>query len=690
LNIPETTSLAPRRPGTPPPPKRVDLLDSLRRHIAISFLLFVVLAAAGSYLALQRDVLTFGSSAEVHVARNFQRTLQNDRELELRNTQEYDIFRNEQIGLLTRYDVLEDALSRCNQLESGVWAPLEAGPGAAVVTFASALDVYLLPRTYRISLDLVGTNPEILQPALDALLAAFLDAHRTEFFFDQDQRPVILRAALAEVDASIALKRTAVRELGEQLNVLDFKQNHTNPWIAPLESARLALVETERKEKNLRAELEANPTPTATQADLEMALLGGASGMSEGLAQLVAPLVERRTELVSRLLDMGPGHPGRGDLEQKIKSLESQVEEILQHQAAAANSARDAELAQLTTLVGQLKQEVKDLGASGQAFVTSFQEGMVVEAALGEDLARRTELKSRLSFFEIETKSPSYVRVVQSASAVGTDGVSKLMRNLALVGILAALIAFGLPLMFDFTDKRVHTTQDIEAVFGFPPAIWIPEPKKGAQMNLAEDQIRRFALALDRDQSYARSRLIQFTEVKHGKGAQDVVENIAMALTGFGRKILVVDAAAPRRARLAKNYTTVGFLGLMAGKGLEVISKEGFDFLEYGNPMVESGQVFSGWDDILRDAAGDYDMVLIRADPLLGSPDAEHMASSVDLVVLMVEAERQTRGEIQRAGDVLASLHPAAVGTLLHNAKIFRSHGYYRELLKERKALPPR
>ncbi len=93
---------------------------------------------------------------------------------------------------------------------------------------------------------------------------------------------------------------------------------------------------------------------------------------------------------------------------------------------------------------------------------------------------------------------------------------------------------------------------------------------------------------------------------------------------------------------------------------------------------------------MLREAAAAYDLVLIRADPLLGSADAEHMASSVDLVVLMVEAQAQTRGEVQRAGDVLASLHPSAVGTLLHNAKIFHGRGYYRELLKSRKkALPP-
>ena len=645
--------------------------------------------SVGGWRVIQTEDLVFSSFAEVHVARNFQRTLQNDRELELRNTQEYDIFRNEQVGLMMRFDVLKDALARCEQLESGVWADQQDGPDAAVISFYRSLDVYLLPRTYRLAVDIYGPNPDILKPALDALLEAFVEAHREEYFFAQDERPVILRNALADIDASIASNRTALRLLAEELNVLSFEENTDNPWVAPLANSRIALVEAERNEKNLQLAVDLESQPDTEERTLEMVLLGMDGEMGSGFEQLVGPLVEQRAISMGKLKDMGPMHPARAEVEKSITNIESQIGDLLRRQTLARQGAQKRKLTEAQTLVVQLKQEVKELEESGLAFVTSFQKGLEVNAALEEDFARRTQLKARLSFFEMETQSPSYVRVVQSASDVDPTGTSDLKRNLAILVFLAFLVAFGLPLVIDLGDKRVHTTQDIEAVFGFPPAIWIPEPKKGAQMHLAQDQIRRFALALDRDQSYAQSRLIQFTEVKAGKNAQKVVEDIAKALSSYGRKVLVVDGAAPRRAKLAKDCNTAGFLGLLAGKGLEVVPRDGWDFLEYGNPLVEKGQVISGWDDILRSAANAYDLVLIMADPLLGSPDAEHMASSVDLVVLMVEAETQTRGEVQRAGDVLASLHPAAVGTILNNAKIFRGHGYYRELLKERKALPP-
>jgi Mrp family chromosome partitioning ATPase/uncharacterized protein involved in exopolysaccharide biosynthesis len=649
----------------------------------------VLFVSVGGWLVVQTNTVSYSSYAEIHVARNFQRTLQNDRELELRNTQEYDIFRNEQIGLLLRSDVLEDALSRCGQLESGVWADREYGPAASVVAFSRSLDVFLLPRTYRIALEISGPNPEILKPALDALLEAFLDAHRKEFFFAQDSRPVILKEALEAVETSISNYRKELRLLAEELNILNFQENSDNPWVTPLANSRIALVEAERNEKNLRLAMELEKEAGDRELTLEMVLLGIGGANNPGFEDLVSPLVEQRTILAGKLMDMGPTHPARAEVENKIAGLDTQIEDLLQRQSEAVQNAQISAHRKAETLVTQLKEEVKELEQAGMAFVTSFQKGLVLTAALEENVARRTQLKNRLSFFELETQSPSYVRIVQSATDVDPEGTSKLMRNLAMLVFLAVIFAFGLPLVIDLGDKRVHTTQDIEAVFGFPPAIWIPEPKKGAQLHLAQDQIRRFALALDRDQSHAQSRLIQFTEVKAGKNSQTVVEDIAQALASYGRKVLVVDGAAPRRAKLAKDCNTVGFLGLLAGKGLEVIHRDGWDFLEYGNPLIEKGQVISGWNDILRNAAEDYDLVLIMADPLLGSPDAEHMASSVDLVVLMVEAETQTRGELKRAGDVLASLHPAAVGTILNNAKIFRGHGYYRELLKENKALPP-
>ena len=76
-------------------------------------------------------------------------------------------------------------------------------------------------------------------------------------------------------------------------------------------------------------------------------------------------------------------------------------------------------------------------------------------------------------------------------------------------------------------------------------------------------------------------------------------------------------------------------------------------------------------------------MVLIVVPPLLISPEAEYMVASADLVLIVAEAERQTLGELQRAGEILARLRPAAVGSVLNRVRVFRNRGYYKQMLRD-------
>ena len=686
MNKGDSRGLAPSRARLRPEPKRLNLFQALRKHILLSIVLFLGLAAAGGYLAQKRESLIFMSTAEIHVEHTFQRVLTVDRE-ELRNTQEYDIFRNEQVGLMLRPDVLEDALRRCGQLENGTWALAEYGPAASIGVFRDSLDIYLLPRSYRIAVDIIGYNPNALEPALNALLEAFVDAHNLEFSFANDDRPETLRKILSELDETISGKRSEIKDLAEKLNVLNFQDNRTNPWLEPLSNARLAQVEAGREERRLTRAVEEAAEATVDPADLDMVLLGGAEAVGESLALMVRPLVEERAGLLGRLLDMGPGHPARADIETRVSDIETKIQDILQRQVNVKGAQLVKDLDQATNKISQLNTEVADLEEKARTFVTSFLDGVVVESSLLGDLEQRKLIVDRLSHMEIESESPSYVRVALAASQVDFRGQSNLTRNYGIVAVLAFLIAFGFPILLEIRDQRIHTTVDVHEVLGFAPAIWIPRKKPESQVLLAADQVRRFALALDRDQSYARSRLILFADVKPAKSTQETIEDIAASLASLGRKVLMVDANEPRGAALKQTYATPGFLGLMAGKGLQVLSRDGWDFLEYGNPKVEVGHNLSGWNGILRAATQDYDMVLIKGGPLLASPDAEHMASSADLVVLVVEAETQVRGEVHRAGDVLAAIQPSSVGSILTNAKVFSGHGYYRDLVKERKAL---
>jgi Mrp family chromosome partitioning ATPase len=68
---------------------------------------------------------------------------------------------------------------------------------------------------------------------------------------------------------------------------------------------------------------------------------------------------------------------------------------------------------------------------------------------------------------------------------------------------------------------------------------------------------------------------------------------------------------------------------------------------------------------------------------LLVSADAELLVRTVGQVLLVVEAGAVTKGEVQRAGRLLQSIDPEAVGMVVNRISPFHSGGYLRELMLE-------
>ena len=91
--------------------------------------------------------------------------------------------------------------------------------------------------------------------------------------------------------------------------------------------------------------------------------------------------------------------------------------------------------------------------------------------------------------------------------------------------------------------------------------------------------------------------------------------------------------------------------------------------------------------DVLRQAlaswSGTYDHVLCDLPPLLLSADAELFIGVAGQVVLVVDADAVSRGEIHRAKRLLHSLDPEAVGLFVNRIPVFKGAGYLEPLMVE-------
>lgn len=668
------------------PRRRLDIFQSLRSHLGLVAALFLVVGAVGGYMAYTTDRPVYVSEGEIQVARKYQRIVEADREFDLGSTRDYEIFRNEQVALLYKPEVLIDALKRAEQYDLPYWGVPDEPDRLKVERFENSIVAYTIPNSYRIKVELYAATPEIAQPLLSALMESFIEAHRREFGAGEDTRIEVVRSLLDKSDERIEELRSELRTLANELQVIDFQASPENPFQGELQESRQALAEARRDWTELDLSHQELLSATGSEEDLLILLAQGqASADDSPLAQALRNLLLEREEVQSSLLEMGPQHPGRPEAESRLKNLQPRIEDAMTRYTEAQVSESERNLRLAKSRVDTLDEEVGKLQTASAGFVEGFQRGIDLERQIADELPRNRQFRDRMAGFELEAESPGFVSVAREASEVDPNGQRNLKKKLALAILLALAVALGTPILIDLLDRKVHTTQDVELALGIPPAAWIPRSTRGPRKAFADAQVRRLAMLMDNEERRMSPHITLFTEIRNSAGLPDLIVASAKTLADLGREILVVDARQPADGNAAVRGT--GFQGLLAGDGLKPERRDGWHYLPFGMPAHGGPVSLSAWNRIVRDTCRDFDMVLVVAPPLLVSPEAEYMSASADLVLVVAEAEKQTLGELYRAGQILARLRPAAVGSVLNGVKVFRNRGYYKELVRDTKQI---
>jgi hypothetical protein len=90
---------------------------------------------------------------------------------------------------------------------------------------------------------------------------------------------------------------------------------------------------------------------------------------------------------------------------------------------------------------------------------------------------------------------------------------------------------------------------------------------------------------------------------------------------------------------------------------------------------------------MLKAAEQDCDVVLISAPPLLLSSDTELLATEADVTLMIVDAGKSTRKDLERAGRLLERLNGGGVGAILTNVRVERAGRSLRSELRDLRIL---
>ncbi len=267
----------------------------------------------------------------------------------------------------------------------------------------------------------------------------------------------------------------------------------------------------------------------------------------------------------------------------------------------------------------------------------------------------------------------------------------------------AFVLALGLGLTVELMDKSVRTSQDIVrhldvAMLGAIPDTDDEEVAIGRVETAVRDHpnsmvaeaFRGIRANLQFSAPAERQRSIVVTSPRAEDGTTTVATNLAMVVAQGGRRVLLVDANFRRPAlhRVLDAVKPKGLSNILIGDGdlASLAAKTDLPLLDVlgGGPTPPNPAELLGspqWRAFLNDAVSRYDQVIIDTPPILLASDGVVLATTVDGVILVVRAKRDSRGVARRAIAMLSDVNTHIFGAVLNAAQVTRG-GYFREQLR--------
>jgi Mrp family chromosome partitioning ATPase/capsular polysaccharide biosynthesis protein len=675
-----------------PPSRGINPLRSLRAHRWLAALILVGVGAAGLPVSLWKGKPTYYAECVIYISPTFMRNLQEDKEVRLDSTAQYQEFVQQNARTMNRYDIVYDALQRLGKKRFTWQQPGESDRRAAE-RLQGALEIQPVPDTYQVTIGLEDYKPDGLSDIVNTIGDVYVQKERGEDFYASDRRIASLRQERAKLTADIEQKDAERGRISQELAVSSFSENFENPYDRLIQDAKESLASARQKRYEAESQFGAiDPTRPDSKATLS-ALAMDQAARDSALISLESNLNQRRSLLLAQISGLAPAHPGRKAIEREIAEIDAQLKEknaeLVAEYGKSLLEQRRAEVYKTRRVEDALAADVAKESGRASEFSRDYQRGMALGRDIDTDRKRLDAIDERINFLSLESEAPGFARIFSYARPVDVP-IKSSRRKIFVVFFAGALfLALAVPLAVDFLDPRIHTMEDAERVLGFAPIAWVAERKQGTP-EFIRDQMLRVAAGIQHDADAAGTHYVVLTSPQPGGGTTTLALSVGEELARLGVKVLVVEANAFHPD--ARYPRGAGFAQWLEGKGSASVgaSLNGTP-REFHVPAIGAGDTggqrhlpnLKRFREVLKERAGNFDVVLMDAPPLALSADSELLARAGDLVLLVVEAEALTRSDLVRAARWLERAQPKAVGAILNRVRLAQAGGYYRTAVQE-------
>lgn len=214
----------------------------------------------------------------------------------------------------------------------------------------------------------------------------------------------------------------------------------------------------------------------------------------------------------------------------------------------------------------------------------------------------------------------------------------------------------------------------------------VPRPN-GKEMG--EEMLSLYKI-IDTILPHTKSKVIQFIGAREGEGVSTIVREFAQVSADLiGHTVLLLDADRhrPTQSRYFEIESDYGWIealkkGEQVGKALHRVGKSKLFMSPSMNSSVSTPEIFNSpmFDSLCQNLKTDFDMVLIDSAPLTVSPDGLAIASKVDGVLLVVEAEKTRWQTVRRVRDSITRVGGNILGVVLNKRRYYIPQSLYKHL----------
>ena len=363
---------------------------------------------------------------------------------------------------------------------------------------------------------------------------------------------------------------------------------------------------------------------------------------------------------------------------------------------------------QITEIDKQIAQEMNNIRSSIKGeYDSALQNESMLEAQIRSLTGEALDLKSRSIQYnifkrDVDTNRQLYEATLQKykeigvSAGVGYNNLSVVDRavnakkfnpnipmNLSIALILGLIFGILLALLLEFLDDTLKNPEDVEKHLKLAVLGVIPKLADNVSIDSAyadtrsafSESYRSVRTSLQFSTSHGVPQTLLITSSSPGEGKSTASYMIARNFTEIGKRVLLLDIDM-RKPSLHKKLVldnSVGLSSFLSGAVpltdiIQTCDIEGLSVITTGPLPPNPAELLlnENMQKLLGFALENYDQIIIDGPPVMGLADAPIISSSVEGVLIVIEAGETRKGMAVNAVKRLRSARAHIIGTLIN------------------------